>query len=143
MAQIQKSTLVNYSVEQMFDLVNDVAAYPQYIEGCVGAEVLEQSESHMVAPLVLSKAGVKQSFTTRNTLNPYDSIVLELVDGPFTDFKGKWTFRKLSDDACKVIFELDFNVKQAIFKKVINALFDSVANNIVGSLTARASHVYG
>ena len=68
MPVINRSALVMHSAKQMFDLVNDVASYPQFLDGCVGVDLLEQSETHMVARLHLRKAGLSYQFVTRNQL---------------------------------------------------------------------------
>ncbi len=91
MTTISRSALLPYSADQVFELINDVSAYPQFMDGCVGAEVLSESDDAMVARLDLSRAGVRQSFTTRNALQRPIEIKLELVDGPFEAFTGRWT----------------------------------------------------
>ena len=106
MPSIQRSALVAYSAGAMFDLVNDVAAYPQFLPGCADSQVLDHSESHMKASLLVSKAGIKQWFTTLNTLEPARRIDMRLVDGPFKQLSGGWTFSPLSDDACKIAMRL-------------------------------------
>ena len=58
--------------------------------------------------LEIAKAGVSQSFTTRNALVPGERIALQLVDGPFSDFRGVWEFKALSDSACKITLDLHF-----------------------------------
>jgi ribosome-associated toxin RatA of RatAB toxin-antitoxin module len=80
---VNRSALVNYSAQQMFDLVNDIEAYPQYMDGCVGAKVLKREGEWLEARLELSKAGVSQSFVTRNQLQAPESMSMVLVDGPF------------------------------------------------------------
>ena len=81
MNDIRRSALLPYSAELIYQLINDVEAYPQYMDGCVGAEVLLADESMMEARLDLSRAGIKMSFSTRNQLTPPRRIVLELLDG--------------------------------------------------------------
>ena len=68
MNTVQRSALVMHSDQAMFDLVNDVASYPLFMEGCQNAEVFEHSDQQMVARLDLKKGGVKTSFMTRNRL---------------------------------------------------------------------------
>lgn len=78
---IQRTALLPYTARDMYLLVNDIAAYPSYMDGCVGAEVLARDEGEMVARLDLAKAGVRQSFTTRNQLVPlFQSVGGNLVD---------------------------------------------------------------
>ncbi len=143
MAHILKSALLPFSAEQMYHLVNDVAAYPTYIDGCIGAEIIEQSDVHMVARLDLGIAGIKQSFTTRNSLKPYSEIILVLEEGPFADFAGGWQFHALTSHACKVEFDLRFQASTRLVNKAIEKMLGRVANSMVSSLSARARLVYG
>lgn len=143
MTSIERSALVAYSAEAMFDLVNDVAAYPEYMDGCVAADVIERSDTQMVARLSLRKAGVAQSFTTRNQLHRPQTIVMDLEEGPFRHLRGIWRFDALSDEACKVSLSLEFEFKSAALSLAASRLFSHVANNLVDSLCRRAAQVYG
>ncbi len=143
MTQIQRSALLPYSVQDMFTLVNDVAQYPIYLDGCVGAEVLSAEGDMMIARLDLSKKGIQQSFTTRNHLEIDQRIHMELVDGPFKRFSGEWLFTALSDSACKVSLTLEFELTSMAMKMAAGKLFNKVSSNLVDALSKRAKHVYG
>ena len=103
---INKTALLPHSAQTMFDLVADIARYPEFLPGCSGAQVLGQTDNEVVARLDLTKAGVTQSFVTRNTNTPYASITLALEDGPFDSLGGEWRFDALSEDACRVSLDL-------------------------------------
>lgn len=140
---IQRSALVLHSAREMFELVNDVAAYPAFMEGCVGAEILERGDDYMVARLDLRKKGVSYSFTTRNTLRPYEEIVMALHSGPFRELRGAWLFKPLSESASKVSLHLEFEVNNGLLGVAATSLFAGVANNLVAALTQRAATLYG
>lgn len=141
MATIERSALVNYSAQSMYELVNDVASYPTFMEGCYGAEVLDQTDTSMLARLQLRKAGVKVNLTTSNKLTPYSSIEMHLQDGPFKHLKGLWSFTPLSDDACKVSLDLQFEFSSRSLSMAASGLFSGVASNLVESLCKRANEV--
>src|SRR3546814_12311104 len=92
----------------MFDLVNEVEAYPKHFSWCAGAEVLERKDDVLVARLDLKFAGFHQSFTTRNTIDPPRRLRMDLVDGPFRSLDGVWDFIALGDAGCKIAFALTF-----------------------------------
>ena len=96
MQHIQRSALVNHSAEQMFDLVNDIEAYPRFMPGCRGARVLEATEGELVGELQLGAAGVEQRLTTRNALERPHKIAMTLIEGDFTEFSAAWRFEALS-----------------------------------------------
>lgn len=143
MAHINRSALVPYSSQAMFELVNDIEAYPSYMDGCVGAQIVRRDADIIEARLELARGAIRYSFTTRNRLDAPKSIQMALIDGPFSQFEGRWFFQTLSADACKVILDLQFSLNSSIGSMAAKKLFDSVANNLVGSLCQRANALYG
>jgi len=122
--------------------VNDIEAYPQYMEGCVGAQILQRGDGWLEARLELSKAGVTQSFVTRNQLHSPELMTLSLVDGPFRKLEGAWRFTSLADNACKVSFSLSFELQNRLLGMAVGKLFESVTNKQVDALCARAKQIY-
>lgn len=142
MAQIHRSALVAFSAQSMFDLVNDVAAYPQFLPGCAETKVLEQNDESMRASVLISKAGVRQWFTTQNALQPGRSIQMNLVEGPFSHLSGGWMFTALAEDACKIELKLEFDFSSKLVEMAFGKVFNSIATNMVNAFTARAKEVY-
>ncbi|MFV8818348.1 type II toxin-antitoxin system RatA family toxin [Haliea sp. E17] len=143
MTRIHRSALLPYPAQQIFDLVNDVEAYPAYMDGCVGAQILRREADLIEARLDLAKGPVRQSFSTRNRLLDARHISLELVDGPFERFHGNWEFLSLGEQACKVSLELEFSISSALLGVAAARLFDSVSDNLVGAVEKRARQLYG
>ncbi|MDP5210569.1 type II toxin-antitoxin system RatA family toxin [Microbulbifer sp. 2205BS26-8] len=143
MTEIERSALVMYSAEQMFDLVNDVVSYPQFLPGCRGAEILYRDEETLEARLELSRAGIRQSFVTRNRLQRPYSMTLNLVNGPFEQFTGQWQFDPLAESACKVTFSLAFSLKSRLVAAAAGKLFSDLANQMVAVMCERAEVIYG
>ena len=141
MPTINRSALVNHSARAMYELVNDVASYPEFMQGCYGAEIIEQTDQSMMAMLQLRKAGVQVNLTTSNKLTPYSSIEMYLQDGPFNRLKGVWLFAPLSEDACKVSLDLEFEFSSRSLSLAASGLFSGVASNLVDSLCRRANDV--
>lgn len=139
---VKRSALVTFSARQMFDLVNDIEAYPQYMDGCIGATILSRGDDWLEARLELSKAGVTQAFVTRNQLQAPERMTMQLVDGPFKRFQGCWSFTPLAPDACKVSFELEFELQNKLLGMAVGKLFEAVASRQVDALCARAKQVY-
>lgn len=143
MTIISRSALVMHSAEQMFDLVNDVRAYPQFLQGCKSTEVMEEGEGFMLARMVLAKAGLEQSIVTRNELVRPKSLDMKLIEGPFSKFNGVWRFQTLSDEACKVTLDMEFEVANRLASIALTALFKQVANTMVDAFVKRAKQIYG
>jgi ribosome-associated toxin RatA of RatAB toxin-antitoxin module len=143
MRQVRRSALVPYSAEQMYALVNDVAAYDQFLPWCRTSRVLESSDRHMRAEIEMSLAGFTRRFSTRNTLTPGEHIHMKLVDGPFRHLEGNWRFHALSPEACKVYVDMEFKVANAMFEFALAPAFEKVCNSLVDSFIERAGSVYG
>ncbi|MDA3135200.1 type II toxin-antitoxin system RatA family toxin [Atlantibacter subterraneus] len=142
MPQISRTALVPYSAEQMYQLVNDVKSYPEFLPGCVGSRVLEASATQMTAAVEVSKAGISKTFTTRNTLTSNQSILMHLVDGPFKRLMGGWKFTPLSPEACRIEFQLDFEFTSKLIELAFGRVFKELAGSMVQAFSARAKEVY-
>lgn len=138
MVEIERTALLMHPIDRMFALINDVAAYPDYLNGCERVEILEQTESSMTARLHLARGGIRQSFTTRNTLFRPERIELELVEGPFTRFAGQWQLTALNDTACKVSLRLEFDINSRLAAKAVGRLFKTVGDDLVDAICRRA-----
>lgn len=143
MTRIEQSALLPYSAGQMFALVNDIEAYPEFMEGCRGAQILEINGNLVTARLELGKAGLHYAFTTRNTLVPDESMRMALVEGPFSTFDATWKFQALSDTACKVSLEMVFEFSSGLVDMALKRLFDSTSRNLVNAICKRADALYG
>ncbi|MEN3752262.1 type II toxin-antitoxin system RatA family toxin [Mangrovibacter yixingensis] len=142
MPQINRSALVPYSAEQMYQLVNDVKSYPDFLPGCVGSRVIESSSQHMTAAVDVSKAGISKTFTTRNELTSNQRILMHLVDGPFKKLMGGWKFTPLTPEACRIEFQLDFEFTNKLIELAFGRIFKELAANMVNAFTSRAKEVY-
>ena len=143
MHSVERSVLVPHSASQMFDLVADVEKYPEFMPWCGGASVSARDEKGMQASITISLAGIKQTFTTRNTHEYPTCIELELVDGPFSVLKGKWQFIALSEDACKVLFTLNYAFSNRALETLVGPIFNRIATSFIDSFTQRAQVCFG
>jgi len=141
--EIRRSALVRYSPAQMFELVNEVEAYPKRFSWCAGAEIIERDGDVLVARLDLKFAGFHQSFTTRNTIDPPRRLQMDLVDGPFRSLEGVWDFITLGDAGCKVAFALDFDYAGRLGSGALKLGFQGLAGRMVDDFCREAERVYG
>jgi ribosome-associated toxin RatA of RatAB toxin-antitoxin module len=143
MTTIQRSALVPYPAQVLFDLVNAIETYPQFMDGCAAATVIERTNEFVEARLDLAKGGLRYSFTTRNQLTPPQRIDMTLVEGPFSKFHGVWTFHPLGEQACKISLHLEFELSGRLLNFAARKMFDSVANQMVDALVKRAHQLHG
>ncbi len=143
MMRISRSALLPYPAPAMFALVNDIASYPVFLPGCLGATVHSASDQEVTASLVLGKAGLRYTLTTRNELEPPLRMHMHLVDGPFRAFGAEWTFVPLGEQACKASLEMNFEFSAGLLDAALATLFESTARELVNAVCARAEQLYG
>ena len=145
MKTVHKSVLLWYSAEEMFALVTDIAHYPVFLPWCDHASVLADDGSGMTAKVGISFAGIKQAFTTRNRHIADREVAMELVDGPFSQLDGLWTFTPLGEGqrACKVDFTLRYSFANRALAALVGPVFDKIAGSLVEAFVKRATQVYG
>jgi len=147
MKQVKKSVLLGYAPQEMYDLVIGVDRYPEFLPWCESARVVETHETGIVARLGLAYMGVRHTFTTRNENRLGESVVIRLVDGPFSVLDGSWLFRPLGAEGagqgCKIEFEMRYGFASGTLERVLTPVFDKVANTFVDSFVKRAEVVYG
>lgn len=143
MALVHKSVILGYSAEQMFALVDQVEDYPKFLPWCGGVDVRSRAANTLVATLQINYHGIRQSFTTENSNHAPDTMTMRLVEGPFKLLDGKWNFKPLRIDACKIDFELHYEFSNRLIEGVIGPVFNLIANSFVDSFCKRAEQVYG
>jgi ribosome-associated toxin RatA of RatAB toxin-antitoxin module len=139
---IERSALVRHPAENMYALVRDVTAYPEFLRWCTRAEVHEESAQHQVATLGLSVAGIEQSFTTRNRLEAARRIDMELERGPFRSLSGNWRFNALGEKGSKIILRLEFEVRPGLISAAFERGFKGIADHMVQEFVRRANALY-
>lgn len=143
MRSVHKSVLVPYSAQQMFDLVEGIEDYPKFLPWCGGTRILQRTADETLVRIDIDYRGVRAHFTTANRNQPPDRIVVELRDGPFRRLDGIWQFRALSESACKVEFELNYEFATTVLEKLIGPVFDRIADSFIDAFVKRAVAILG
>jgi ribosome-associated toxin RatA of RatAB toxin-antitoxin module len=127
----------------MFDLVNEIEAYPKRFAWCAGSNVLERAEDALTARLEVRLAGLAYSFTTRNRLARPQRIEMALIEGPFRHLSGQWEFLALGQQGCKVILRLDIDFSGKLGGSALRLGFQSLASRLVDDFCRQADLAYG
>lgn len=139
---VEKTVLVMHSASQMYTLVDAVEDYPKFLPWCGGVDLLERSELTTSATLHINYHGLKQKFTTQNQKQFPTSMLISLKDGPFKRLDGSWQFIALREDACKIVFKLNYEFANGFLEKIIAPVFGLIANTFVDGFVARADKIY-
>lgn len=143
MPVVKRSVVVPYRQHQMFELVNDVDSYPEFVPACVDSHVTPVDENEVEATLKFARGGIHKSFTTRNRLTPYERIDIELINGPFHHLEGFWYFDAVDENQCKIELDLEFEFAGRWLSMAFGPVFHQVANKLVDVFCKRAEVVYG
>jgi len=144
MKTVKKSVLIWYSPAEMYRLVVDVAAYPQFLPWCDKGRVVSLEENGMVAEIGIAFGGIHQTFTTRNAHVVDQQVIIKLINGPFSKLEGEWNFVTLGNEqrACRVELVLSYGFDTTL-GKLVSPVFDKIASNMVDAFIKRAKQVYG
>lgn len=142
MQVIEREALVPYTAKQMFALVDDIPAYPEFLPWCHGASVHKREGEFVEASIEVASMGIHKAFTTRNKLTAHSQINLSLVDGPFKSLEGDWRFVPVGDEGCRVSLRLEFEYSGSWAHIAFGAVFSHIAGQLVDAFCDRAKTVY-
>ncbi|MGR9108110.1 MAG: type II toxin-antitoxin system RatA family toxin [Gammaproteobacteria bacterium] len=142
MTKIQRSALLRFPAHLMFDLVDDIESYPEFLPWCESSRVLMRREGLVEARLDIARSGIRKSFTTRNTFQSKNAMHMQLIEGPFSRLEGDWTFQALRDDASKISLDLDFEIAGKLADLAFGPVFSQICNTLVSAFSQRAKDLY-
>lgn len=143
MPVVEKSALVPFSDQQMFELVKDVEGYPEFLPWCSGSAVISDEPGRICGRIEVARMGIHQAFSTCNDYEAPRRMSIQLVEGPFKSLHGDWEFIPLREDACKVMLRLEFEFSGHLINAAFGKVFGQIANTLVESFCNRAKEVYG
>lgn len=143
MPGIREQRPVPYSAAQMFDLVADVARYREFLPWVVATRIRSDSDSEMIADMVVGFKSLRESFTSRVLKNRPDKIEVIYVDGPLRDLDNIWRFEDLPEGGCRIDFEVQFTFRNRVFEALAGQYFDRAFRKMVEAFEARAHALYG
>jgi len=142
MVVINRSALVRYEPARMYALVDDVPRYPEFMPWCRATEVHRDEGEIQEASLTIAKGPFQDTFRTRNTRTPGVRIDLALMEGPFRELRGSWTFEPMGEGS-KVSLELRFDFSNALIGRTLGPVFEGIADGLVDAFVKRARALYG
>lgn len=143
MTIVSRSAIVPHSAQAMFDLVDDVTTYQEFLPWVKRSTEHYRDEGQVKATLLFSKGGFEKAFTTRNLRHPGEMIDIRLVEGPFRQLEGIWRFEALERGGSKVSLDLEFEFSNRLLAMAFGRVFTQVATTLVDSFVRRANDLYG
>ena len=143
MPTIKKSALVSHPVSDMFNIVDDIESYPEFLPWCGSSQILKRTDDEVEATIKIEHSRIRKSFTTRNRLQKNKMIEMKLIDGPFKHLHGCWQFMNLGENACKVSLDLDYEFSNRLVDMSLGPVFSKIANSMVDAFCNRADSLHG
>lgn len=143
MPDVKHNVIVPHTAEQMYDLVNDVEKYPEFIPWCSESRVTEPSDTEMKATLCFSAHGFNKAFTTHNHLEKNRRIQVKLLEGPFRFLEGAWHFQDMGSNTSKISVDLSFEFSNRMISMMIGPVFQTAADSLIEAFKNRADEIYG
>jgi coenzyme Q-binding protein COQ10 len=132
-----------YSAEEMFDLVADVGRYPEFLPWIMATRVRSNSETEMVADMLIGFSAIREKFTSRVEKRRPHEIRVHYMDGPLRDLDNTWQFRALGENECEIDFCVEFTFRNALFEKLAGQYLDRAFRKMVAAFETRAAKLYG
>jgi ribosome-associated toxin RatA of RatAB toxin-antitoxin module len=139
MVTIKKIAIVPHPSAKLFELVDNVEDYPDFLPWCGDAKVIARTNEITRATILINYKGVKQSFTTENVKTYPKQMLIKLIDGPFKKLEGRWQFIEIEADACRIELELHYEFSSIILDKLISPVFNMIANTFIDNFVAQAN----
>jgi coenzyme Q-binding protein COQ10 len=148
MPELSTTRRVQHGASAMFDLVADVEHYPEFVPLCQSLRVRKRSQQGgkdvIVADMTVAYKLVRQTFTSRVTLDrPNLEILVEYLEGPFSQLNNRWNFRAVTDHVCDVDFFIAYEFRSRTLGMLMGAVFDSAFRRFASAFERRADQVYG
>ncbi len=138
MREVKRSALIAESPARMYQIINDIERYPEFVPGCLAARVESRKPQEVVATLQIRKGPLHAEFTTRNLLETDRRVLMQLVRGPFRVLEGLWTLTPLGDLGCRVELEMRFEFSNRVAGALFEPLFEATAASLVDAFVKRA-----
>jgi ribosome-associated toxin RatA of RatAB toxin-antitoxin module len=139
MHNIHKSAIVLHPAQKMFQLVDSVENYPQFLPWCGSTQIIERNNNKTIASIEINYKGIRQTFTTKNTKKQNQEMSIKLIDGPFKSLSGQWMFKNLDKDSCQIELKLEYEFSNVIFEKLISPVFNMIANTFIDEFIKEAN----
>jgi ribosome-associated toxin RatA of RatAB toxin-antitoxin module len=138
MREVKRSALIAESPARMYELINDIERYPDFVPWCTAARILSRQGNEVVATLTIKRGPLKAEFTTRNLLEPASRVLMQFVSGPFRVLEGLWTLTPLGELGCRVELEMRFEFANRVTGALFEPLFEDTAASLVDAFVKRA-----
>jgi coenzyme Q-binding protein COQ10 len=143
MPKHEETRLLPYRPEQLFDLVADIARYPEFLPWCKSARIVKRDGDLVTADLVIGYKMLRERFTSAVTLAPPQRISVAYLSGPLAHLRNEWQFRPAPKGGCALHFHVDFDFRSRLLGGMMELFFEKALSKMATAFEARAGELYG
>jgi coenzyme Q-binding protein COQ10 len=147
MTKFRQEYYSKFSVEDIYQLITDVESYPYFLPWCGAARIVEESDEHIIADLVVNFKAFTELYRSKVMLYPASDegiarVETTMISGPFKFLDNKWEIEP-TDSGCKINFYISFEFKSIVLEKIMGIFFSKAAEKMVAAFIERANQLYG
>lgn len=135
--------VLSYTPEQLFNVVMDIEHYPQFLPWCVGSRIVERTEDHVTADLIIGYKFIREKFRSKVYHDSPNLITVDYIDGPMKNLSNRWRFIDNKDGTTTIDFYVSFEFRNPLLKQLVAIFFDEIIKRMVSAFEDRAADIYG
>lgn len=143
MPRHSETRVLPHTPEQLFDLVADVGSYQEFLPWVAATRVRSDSETEMVADLIVGFRALKETFTSKVRKTRPHEIEIDYIEGPLKHLHNSWKFAPAPGGGTQVDFCVDFAFRNRLFEALAGQMFDRALRRMIGAFEERANALYG
>ena len=135
--KIKKEAIILEDIEKVFNIVNRVDLYKNFVPYCVDSIIISEENNQMQARLDFNIKGLRTTFTTQNIIENNKIIQMKLVDGPFKYLDGEWKFTEI-DDKTLIELKINYEVQSKIIDYTISKSLEKIMDYLVKAFVSES-----
>jgi len=139
MYTITKKAIVFHSCKSMFELVDSVENYPDFLKWCGSTKIIKRNNEITIAEIQINFKGISQKFTTKNKKKYPNIMQINLIDGPFKMLTGSWIFKEIEKNSCAIEFKVQYEFKNLLIDSIISPVFKYISNTLIDNFIEKAN----
>lgn len=140
----KEQRILPYTSDQMFNLVGDIARYPEFLPWCSSARIIRHEKDFILAELTIGYKMIRERFVSRVELDhKHKTILVSYVSGPLKALRNEWKFSPEGKKKCKIDFFVHFEFSNPLLATMMNMFFDIAFRRMVAAFEVRAKELYG
>ena len=143
MHRYNNSIILPFSAIQLYNVIIDVEAYPEFLPWCLSSKIITKiDKNNFDAELKVGYKAIDEKYTSRIRTKFAKEINSKAISGPFKVLDSTWTFKEIDKKKCDVAFVIEYEFKSFFLDKVMGGLFKKATLKMLDAFEQRAYDLY-